>query len=123
MTVNHMLPDRIGDPEHAPTWKLTRDAQTLFQKIPVVEHRSIEAFYKEPMTMGALQEEPFCIELVRIQNLFAPETPVTACTGFLNFVWKPQNGGAQIQNIGGLSVASNGKTKFRFFYRITYRMS
>jgi hypothetical protein len=47
---------------------------------------------------------------------------VTACLGFVNFVWKPQNGGAVIQNIGGMNPTDNGATKYRFFYRITYRM-
>jgi hypothetical protein len=122
MTVLHVLPNRIGDEAHAPTWQLTRDAQTLFQKIPVIEQRIVEEFYKEPSAMGGLQEEPFSIELVRIVNLLNAQTLVTACTGFVNFVWLPNNGGASIQNVGGLSVAANGATKYRFYYRITYRM-
>lgn len=123
MTINHILPDRIGETQHAPTFKLTRDAQSIFQRIPVTEHRTVDEFYKEPLVMGGLKEEPFCIECVRIANLLNAQTNVPACTGFVNFIWKPNNGGAFIQNIGGLTVATNGSTKYRFYFRITYRMS
>lgn len=122
MTVTHQLTKRIGDAKDAPVWQQARDVQTILNRIPVQEHRIVEEFYKEPSVLGGLQEEPFGIELVRIVNMFAPETPVTACTGFINFVWKPQQGGAVIPSLGGFSIASNGTTKYRFYYRITYRM-
>lgn len=122
MTVAHQLTNRIGDEKNAELWKHVRDTQLIFNNIPVTEHRTMETFYAEPMTMGGLQEEPFCIELVRIVNLLQGEQPVTGCTGFLNFVWKPQKGGAVINNVNGMSVGTNGTTKYRFYYRITYRM-
>jgi hypothetical protein len=123
MSITHILPRRIGDEQHAPTFQLARDAQLVMQKIPVTEHRIVEEFYKEPIAMGGLKEEPFCIECVRIVNLLNAQTNVPACTGFVNYVWMPNNGGAVIQNIGGLTVAANGGTKYRFYFRITYRMS
>lgn len=123
MSVNHILPKRIGEQQHAPTYQLARDSQLVLQKIPVTEHRIIEELYKEPIAMGGLKEEPFSIECVRIVNLLNAQTNVPACTGFVNFIWKPNNGGAVIQNIGGLTVAANGGTKYRFYFRITYRMS
>jgi hypothetical protein len=123
MTVNHILPDRIGDQSQAPAFKLARDAQSILSRIPVTEHRTVEEFYHEPIVMGGMREEPFCIECVRIVNLLNAQTNVTECTGFVNFTWLPNNGGAFIQNIGGLTVAANGGTKYRFYFRITYRMS
>lgn len=121
MTLSHQLRKRLFKPEQDELGDHARDVQDIMNKVPVVEHRVIETTYGEPMTLQA-KEEPFCIELVRIQNLRAPETPVLACYGFVHYVWRPQLGGAQITNIGGLSVASNAGTPYRFSYRITYRM-
>ena len=117
----HQIGRRIFKPEQEDLGNHARDVQDIFDKIPVVDHRIVEDFYKEPMTLSAA-EEPYCIELVRIANMFAPEQPVSASYGFVHFVWRPQLGGAQITKIGGMSVATNGTTKYRFYYRITYRM-
>jgi len=121
MTLTHQLRKRLFKPEQADLGDHARDVQDIINKVPVVEHRVVETTYTEPMTLAA-KEEPFCIELVRIANLRAIEQPVTACTGMVHYVWRPQLGGAQITNIGGLGVASNAGTPYRFSYRITYRM-
>ena len=122
MTITHQLGRRIFPPSQPELGAHARDSQEIFNKIPVQIHRVVEALYSEPMVIGALKEEPYEIKLSRLVNLFAPETAVTACTGFVHWIWKPQLGGAQIQNITGLSVATHGQTRFRFSYRITYRM-
>lgn len=121
MTLTHQIPKRIFKPEEAELGNHARSMQDILNKVPVVEHRVVETTYGEPMTLQA-KEEPFSIELVRIQNLRAPETPVTACYGFVHYVWRPQRGGAQITNIGGFTVAANAGIPYRFSYRITYRM-
>lgn len=121
MTLTHTVGRRIFQESQAELGQHARDVQEIFNKIPVVEHRVVESVYAEPMTLKA-SEEPFSIELVRIANVFALEQPVIACNGMVHFVWRPQNGGAQITKIGGMDVATNGTTKYRFYYRITYRM-
>lgn len=113
---------RIFKPELQELGQHARDVQEIFDGIPIVELRTIEALYAEPMTLTAA-EEPFCIELVRIASTLALEQPVSACFGMVHYVWRPQLGGAQIMKIGGMSVGTNGTTKYRFFYRITYRMA
>jgi hypothetical protein len=121
MALTHQIGRRIFKPEQAELGAHARDVQEIFNKMPVIEHRVIEDFYAEPMVLRA-NEEPFSIELVRIANMYALETPVSACFGMVHYVWKPTNGGAQITKIGGMDVATNGATKYRFYYRITYRM-
>lgn len=121
MTVVHQIGRRIYPKGQEELAQHARDVQEIFNKVPVVEHRVVETTYTEPMTLSA-SEEPFCIELVRIANLRAPEIPVSACYGFVHYVWRPQLGGAQITKIGGMDVATNAGTPYRFSYRITYRM-
>lgn len=121
MSRNHQVPRRIFGQDQVELGGHVRAVQEIFDRVPVVEHRVIEALYDEPMPLSAV-EEPFGVELVRIQNLQAPETPVNACYGFVHYVWKPLKGGALITKIGGMDVATNGTTKYRFSYRITYRM-
>lgn len=121
MRRNQQIGRRIFKPENAELATHARDVQELFNGVPIVELRTIESLYAEPMTLTAA-EEPFCIELVRIANTLALEQPVSACFGMVHYVWRPQLGGAQITRIGGMSVGTNGTTKYRFYYRITYRM-
>lgn len=121
MTLSHQIPKRIFKPDDVELGNHARAVQEIFNKVPVVEHRVVEATYGEPMTLKA-SEEPFCIELVRIAALRSPEIPVSACYGFVHYVWRPQLGGAQITKIGGMDVATNGGVPYRFSYRITYRM-
>jgi hypothetical protein len=121
MTVVHQVGRRIYPKGQEELAQHARDVQEIFNKIPVVEHRMIESYYAEPMTL-LVSEEPFCIELVRIANVFALEQPVSAAYGMLHYVFRPNLGGAQITKIGGLDVPTNGTTKYRFYYRITYRM-
>lgn len=120
--LTHQLPRRIFKADEGPLGDHARATQDIFDKIPVMEHRAVEDYYAEPMVLKASQE-PFCVELVRIANVFALEQPVSACFGMLHFLWKPQQGGAVITKIGGLTPATDGATKFRFYYRITYRMA
>jgi hypothetical protein len=122
VSIKFKLPKLIFGKDHDELANHARNVQELFNKVPVIEHRTIEALYDEPMTLQAA-EEPFSIELVRIANVFALEQPVTACNAMVHYVWRPNLGGAQITNIGGMSVATNGTTKYRFYYRITYRMA
>jgi hypothetical protein len=121
VTVKHQVPKRIFKPEQDELANHARGVQEIFDRVPVVEHRTIEDFYAEPMTLQ-VPEEPFSIELVRIANTYALEQPVSACFGMLHFVWRPRLGGAQITKIGGLTPAVDGLIKYRFYYRITYRM-
>lgn len=121
MPITHQLGRRIFKPEQAELGAHARDTQEIFDKIAVVDRRTLEQLYAEPMVIGGLREEPFEIRLARITNLFAPETAVTACTGFVHWLWKPQIGGAQLLNITGLTVATHGQTRFKFSFRIEYR--
>lgn len=116
------LRQRYFDEKQAALGLLARDTQELFNRLPVTEQKTVEALYAEPMVIGGLREEPFCIECVRVVNLFAPPTPV-ACGGMLHFYWLPQLSGAQITSIDGMSPVTDGATRFRFYFRITYKMS
>jgi hypothetical protein len=108
--------------EQSDVGNLARDAQELVGKIPVVELRMVETLYSEPMTLGQLLDEPFGIELVRVINMFAPSTPVK-CGGMVHFIWKPENNGAVITSIDGMSPVSDAAIRFRFYYRITFKLS
>ena len=99
--------------------QLARDAQDIFRRIPVIEHRMFDSNYVEPMVIGQLAEEPFCIELVRLVNLSSPAVTPTAMSTLIYFTWLPSQGGAIINSIDGLTP---GLTKYRFFFRVTYRL-
>lgn len=116
------LPRRIYDAQHAELGEHARAVQDVFDQLPVIEDRIVEAIYAEPMTL-ALPAEPLYIECPRITNLLQQSLPVIACNGMVFFDWLPRQGGAVIRNIGGLSVAANGGIKYRFYYRITNRMA
>ena len=100
---------------------VARNVQELLDQMPVMEQKTIEQFYAEPLVIGGLREEPFCIECVRVVNLFAPQKPV-ACGGMCHFYWLPQLSGAQINSIDGMSPVTDGATRFRFYFRITYKL-
>lgn len=114
---------RFFDEKQKDLGSVARDVQDLLGTIPVVELRIVESLYKEPLAISTISEEPFGLELVRIVNLFAPKTPVSACTGIVHWVWLPEAGGASITQIGGLTPAANGKIKYRFYFRVTYKLS
>jgi len=103
--------------------QVARDVQELLGTIPVVQLKIVESVYKEPLAIGAIDQEPFGLELVRIVNLYAPKTPVSACTGIVHWVWIPEAGGASITQIGGLTPAANGQIQYRFYFRITFKLS
>lgn len=99
-----------------------RDVQELLNRIEVIEQRTIEQLYAEPIVLGNMPEEPFAIHLARISNLTTPTSPVTQCSGLTHWTWLPALGGAQIANISGMTVASDGATRFRFYFRIIYKL-
>jgi hypothetical protein len=115
------LPVRIryqmqGAPELAEAF---RDVQRAFDAIPMVILRKLETQYTVPLVLGNMQNEPDAIEMIRIIDLNAPETPVL-CGGLCHYVWRPDRGGAQIMAIDGLTLAANGGKPYRFTLRLTY---
>jgi hypothetical protein len=123
MSKTHRIRKLIFGKEQDELGQHARDMQSILDRVPFQEHRTIEHIYQEPMVVGNLDQEPFSIELVRIVDLMQPHVPVSACFGFLHFQWLPSQGGAVIQKIGGLDPTTNGTTRFRFYYRVTYRMN
>lgn len=93
-----------------------RDVQRALDSQSYSFDKKLEAFYTEPMILACGNEEPADIELVRIINLNAQETPVL-CGRAVHFVWKPQLGGASITSIDGLSPSQT--VKYRMTFRIT----
>lgn len=98
--------------------QLARDTQAAFQRFVPQELRTVEDLYREPMTLGQLTAEPAGIELIRIVSLTAPATPVKSGS-MVHFVFRPENGGAVITSIDGLSTVVN-TARYRFVFRITY---
>ena len=121
MAKTHQLRSQLFPVDEAALGEHARDTQKILAKIPVVEHRITEQLYSEPLTLGQLTEEPFSIELVRVLNLFSPTTPVLT-GGMCHFTWLPQAGGAVIASIDGMSPGRDGATKFRFYFRVTFKM-
>lgn len=116
----YQLPRRIYDAKNEALGEHARGVQEVFDRIPVIEDRTVEQLYAEPMTL-ALDAEPLYIECPRIINLLQQSLPVIACSGMVHFDWLPRQGGAVIRNISGMSVAANGGIKYRFYFRITNR--
>lgn len=96
-----------------------RDTQQSLDVIPLVVMRRIELPYSEPLTLGNLTRSPDGIEVLRVIDLGAQETPLHV-GGLCHFVWRPGKGGAQIESIDGMTVAADGGKKYRFTFRITY---
>lgn len=96
-----------------------RDTQHAFDTIPQFLTKQLDAFYTEPMALGSPvpNVEPESIELTRITSLVKPETPVL-CGSMVHYTWKPQNGGAVVTSIDGLSPSTS--IKYRFNFRFTY---
>lgn len=99
-----------------------RDIQGALDSIPEVRLRKLTAVYTEPLTLGTFPKQPEGIELLRVVDMSAPEIPVL-CGQSCHFVWQPQNGGAVVKSIDGMSVAANGGKRYRFTFRITYEAS
>lgn len=96
-----------------------RDTQQGIDTIPLMVQRRIDMAYSEPLVLGNLLRSPDSIEVVRVLDLSAQETPVPA-GGLCHFTWNPKKGGAQIMSIDGMSVAANGGKKYRFTFRLSY---
>ena len=111
MQLRKQLFEKLDLGEHA------RDVQQLFDLVPRMFTKTTESAYTQPMVLGGFDEQPESIELVRIIDLNAQETPV-ACGSMVHYVWKPQRGGAQITSIDGLTPSPS--TKYRFTFRLTF---
>lgn len=101
--------------------EFARDTQELVGRIPQIELRITEQQYMEPMTLGNMTQEPFCIELVRVTNLLAPQTP-QQCGGMVHYTWLPAQNGCVIASIDGMSTLTDRIPNFRFYWRISYQL-
>lgn len=115
------LPIRIrhqmtGSPELGEQF---RDIQRALDAIPITLLRKIETQYAVPLVLGNLMNEPDAVELIRIIDLNAPESPVT-CGSLCHYVWRPDRGGVQIMAIDGMTLAAHGGKSYRFTFRLTY---
>lgn len=112
--IRHQLTKDVGLGEQF------RDAQKSLDRFPVEILRTVEMQYAEPMVLGGFSQPPRGIRVDRIIDMAAQETPVTACSGLVHYVWKPQQGGAVITNISGMTTAAHGGKTYRFEFRITF---
>jgi hypothetical protein len=119
MAQNHFIGRMVYDKDNPALGQHARNVQGILNQIPVVEQRVVDAIYKEPFILGNLSEEPFSIELVRVVNMSSPLTTMK-CGGMIHFTFLPAKGGASIASIDGLSPVTDGTTKLRFFFRISY---
>jgi len=96
-----------------------RDTQGSLDQIPRMMTKRFDEFYKEPMVLASPIEglEPESIELTRVVNLSAAETPVL-CGSMIHYAWKPQLGGAVVTSIDGLTPSTT--VKYRFTFRFTF---
>lgn len=97
--------------------ELARDCQRVFDLINPSIYKPFRSFYKEPMVLG-IPTPPLCIELVRITPVIQAEQPVR-CGGMVHYVYKPQQGGAVITSIDGLTTVGT-PTQYDFVFRITF---
>jgi len=113
MSDNTQLRKQIFDKqdlgEHA------RDVQQSLDTVARFVPKELETFYTEPMALGSpiANIEPKSIKLTRIVSLVKPETPVL-CGELVHFNWKPQNGGAIVTSIDGLTPSTSIKYRMRF---------
>ena len=101
-----------------------RDTQGAFDTIPRFVPKTLEAYYTEPMALGSpiANIEPDSIRLERIVNLNQPETPVL-CGSMVHYNWKPQNGGAIVTSIDGLTPSTSIKYRFKFEFKYAAKAS
>lgn len=97
---------------------IARDVQKVFNLIPPTFYKKFRSFYSEPMVLGIFLEPPLSIELVRITTVVQSELPVR-CGGMVHYVYKPQQGGAIVTSIDGLSTAGT-RLQYDFVFRITF---
>lgn len=112
------LRQQLYGEKDAKTGELARDVQRAFKQVPFEQHKTVDTVYKTPIVIGDLDEEPFCIELVRVANLSSVTAPPNG--GPCNFTWLPSQGGAVIASLAGFSA---GSTIYRLYFRITYRLA
>lgn len=112
----HQLPYQIT--KDAVSGANARAAQNVFSSLPRFVTLTIDGAYIEPMALNVGGEEPQAIELVRITNLFAPDSPVP-CGSMCHWTYRPDFGGALIASIDGLTSAPD--SRYRFTFRITYK--
>lgn len=96
------------------------DIQQGFDRAPLVNLKTVEAYYAEPFVVGQITREPAGVEALRVVSLVAPEQAVIhslACS----YVWKPQLGGIQILSINGLTPSTS--IKYRMTFRLTFEAS
>lgn len=96
----------------------SRAVQQVLMSQPRFATTSFEGFYTEPLVLNVGAEQPESIELTRITNKLAPDSPVT-CGSMVHWSFRPDLGGAQILSIDGLSPLSG--ITYRFTFRITYK--
>lgn len=117
MSTNTQLRKQIFDKQDL--GDQARDSQRAFDTIPRFISRTLDAYYAEPMALGSPSAniEPLSIRLDRIISLVTPETPVL-CGSMVHYVWKPQNGGAIVTSIDGLTPST--AIKYRFVFEFKY---
>lgn len=120
MTVNGRRQLRYPLSRDTEQGERARDIQGALDTIPVVFLRTVETTYSEPLTIGTLPSRPEGVELLNIVDQNGTLMPVL-CGSLCAFEWKPDNGGAQVTSIDGMSVGLNGGKRYRFTFRITYK--
>jgi hypothetical protein len=101
-----------------------RDTQGALNSIPRYFTKKLDAYYTEPMALGSpvANIEPQSIRLERITNIAIPETPVL-CGEMVHYNWKPQNGGAIVTSIDGLTPSTTVKYRFVFEFKYAAKAS
>lgn len=99
-----------------------RDVQAGFDSIPRQLLRKVAMNYSEPMTLGGFTSSPEGIEVLRVVPDLSPSTALPV-GGLCHFDWLPQQGGAVIRSIDGMSPTINGGIRYRFTFRLTFASS
>jgi len=95
--------------------KLARDVQEALDSTVDYELKDVVGEFTSNTTI-AVPRVPRAIELINCFALAAPETPVLYGSR-VNFVYRPQSGGALVTGIEGLTT---GTTIYQFLFRISY---
>lgn len=96
-----------------------RDTQRAFDATPHHVMKSVDGLFKLGMELGSpiANVEPVSVELTRCVNMIHPEVP-SGCSGHVDFVWKPLNGGAVVTGITGLTPGT--QIPYHMVFRFTY---
>lgn len=92
-----------------------RDVQRALNKVPNTQIKVVECALTTNLTIQC-DAKPVAIEAIRIQ-FKGNDTPVPSHGTAVDFVWRPDLGGALITGIQGLTA---GTTVYRFTFRLTY---